>query len=142
MGDLFASLGCTAGALDAYSRVLEVIQNNVANASTPGYVKQQQALQAVPFDASGGLCGGVRAGEVQSARNEYADQAVRRETSLLGQSQQDVNSLTSLQTYFDISGNTGIPKALNDLFSAFSAWAQSPADAVARQTVVARAEDV
>jgi flagellar hook-associated protein 1 FlgK len=142
MSDLFSSLIATAGALQAYSRVLEVVQNNVANASTPGYVKQEQLLEAMPFDPSGGLSGGVRPGEVQSARNNYADQAVRRETSLLGQAQQDVNSLTSLQTYFDISGDTGIPKALNDLFSSFSGWAQSPDDAVARATVLQHAADV
>jgi flagellar hook-associated protein 1 len=142
MSDLFSSMVTTAGALNAYTRVLQVVQNNVANASTPGYAKQQQLLEALPFDTSGGLSGGVRAGEVESARDEYADQAVRRETMLLGQSQQDVNSLTSLQTYFDISGDTGIPKALNDLYSAFSAWAQSPDDAVERQTVLEQATNV
>jgi flagellar hook-associated protein 1 FlgK len=142
MGGIISSMIATTGALQAYSRVLEAVQNNVANASTPGYVKQQQLLEAMPFDPSGGLAGGVRVGEVQSARSDYADQAVRRETSLLGQAQQDVNSLTSLQTYFDISGDTGIPKALNDLFSSFSAWAQSPDDAVARDTVLQHAADV
>jgi flagellar hook-associated protein 1 FlgK len=142
MSDLFSTMVGTAGALQAYNRVLAVVQNNVANASTPGYVKQEQLLEALPFDSMGGLSGGVRAGEVLSARSDYADQAVRRQNSLLGQAQQDVNSLSSLQTYFDISGDSGIPKALNDLFSSFSGWAQSPDDAVARETVMQHAADV
>jgi flagellar hook-associated protein 1 FlgK len=142
MPDLFSALHSTASTLNAYTSALQVIQNNVSNASTPGYAKQQQTLYSLPFDLSSGLVGGVRAGEVQSSRNDYADQAVRRQNTLLGQSQQDVNSLTSLQTYFDISGTTGIPSALNNLFDAFSGWAQSPDDAVERQTVIERAQDV
>lgn len=142
MSDLLSSLVSTASALNAFDRVFEVTQNNVANASTPGYVKQRQVLQAMPFDPSAGLCGGVRAGDVQSGRDRYADEAVRRETSLMGQAQQDVNSLTSLQTVFDISGNSGIPKALGDLVNSFSGWAQSPEDGVGRQGVLSAADDL
>src|SRR5579883_999488 len=142
MGDLFSSMIGTAGALQAFNRVLQVVENNVANVSTPGYVKQRLVLDALPFDSSAGLAGGVRTGEVQSARNEYSDQAVRRETSLRGQAQQDVNSLTSLQTYFDISGNTGIPKALNDFLTSLSSWAQSPDGAVERENVMQQAANV
>ena len=85
MSNLLSTMASTAGALNAYDRVLAVTQNNVANASTPGYVKQSLVLQALPFDPAGGLCGGVRAGEMQNARDRYADQTVRRETSLLGE---------------------------------------------------------
>jgi flagellar hook-associated protein 1 FlgK len=141
VSNLLNSLLSSAGVLRAYDRVLEVSQNNVANASTPGYVRQRQTLAALPFDPSAGLTGGVRAGEVQNARDEYADRVVRRQESLLGKAQQDVDSLTTLQTVFDISGNSGIPKALNDLFGSFSAWGQSPTDAIARQTVLDRAAD-
>ena len=42
MANLLASLMSTAGALNAYSSVLDVTQNNVANASTPGYAKQRE----------------------------------------------------------------------------------------------------
>jgi flagellar hook-associated protein 1 FlgK len=142
MANLFSSLISSAGALSAFDQVLEVTQNNVANASTPGFVKQRQALLAMRFDPSLGMGGGVRAGEVESSRSEYADQAVRRQTTLLGQAQQDVNGLTGLQSLFDISGNSGIPKGLNALFQSFSAWAQSPNDTIARQTVIERAADV
>jgi flagellar hook-associated protein 1 FlgK len=142
MSSLFNTMATTASSLQAYNRVLEVIQNNVSNVSTPGYVKQQQSLAAMPFDLTSGASGGVRAGEVNNARSDYADQAVRRETTLLGHSEQDVNSLSSLQTYFDISGRSGIPKALNDLLNSFSGWAQAPDDAVARQTVLGHAADL
>jgi flagellar hook-associated protein 1 FlgK len=142
MSNILSTLVTSANALSAYDQVLGVTQNNVTNASTPGFVKQRQSLLAMRFDPSIGMDGGVRAGEVQSSRNEYADQAVRRQTTLLGKAQQDVNSLTALQSNFDISGDSGIPKGLNDLFQSFSAWAQSPGDTIARQNVIERASDL
>src|SRR3954451_6420818 len=126
MSNLLNSLSSSARALSAYEQVLQVTQNNVANASTPGYVKHRQALVAIPFDPGTGLSGGVQAGEVQSARSLYGDQSVRRQVVLLGQAEQDVASLTALQSTFDIGGDSGIPSALNGLFQSFSAWAQSP----------------
>lgn len=142
MSNILTSLLASAGALSAFDQVLQVTQNNVANASTPGFVKHRQALLAMPFDPAGGLIGGMRAGDVISYRSLYADQAVRAEVSLHGQAQQEVSSLTALQTSFDISGNSGIPAALNRLFQSFSAWAQAPSDLVARQTVIERGADV
>jgi flagellar hook-associated protein 1 len=142
VANLLSSLVSSASALNAYDQVLEVAQNNVANATTPGFVKHRQTLLAMPFDPAGGLSGGVSAGEVQSARSTYADQSVRRQMVLLGQADQQVETLRSLQTTFDISGDTGIPRALNDLYNSFSAWAQSPGDTIARQTVLQRAAGV
>jgi flagellar hook-associated protein 1 FlgK len=142
VSNLLSSLMTSASSLNTFDQVLQVTQNNVANASTPGFVKQRQSLLAMPFDPSMGMGGGVRAGEVESSRNEYADQAVRRQNTLLGQTQQDVNSLTSIQSLFDISGDSGIPQGLNALFQSFSAWGQSPNDTIARQNVIARASDL
>ncbi len=142
MPGIFTSLQNAGGALDAFSRVLETTQNNVANANTPGYARQTQTLYALPFDLTAGILGGVRAGEVESARDAFAESSVRRETSSLGMASQSVASLSQLESLFDISGDSGLPYALNNLFASFSAWAQSPEDSVAQQTVVDRAEDV
>ncbi|HBY62961.1 MAG TPA: hypothetical protein DEH78_24320, partial [Solibacterales bacterium] len=58
MGSLFGSLLGTAGAMRAYERVLAVSQNNVTNASTPGYAKQIQHTEAMAFQPEAGLAGG------------------------------------------------------------------------------------
>jgi len=142
VSNLLNSLLSSASALGAYDQVLQVTQNNVANASTPGFVKHRQTLLAMPFDPAGGLGGGVRAGEVQSARSSYADQAVRRQIVLLGQAEHDVGSLAAVQSAFDITGESGIPATLNRLFESFSAWAQTPGNVLSRQNVIERAADV
>jgi flagellar hook-associated protein 1 FlgK len=142
MSSLVASLSVTAGALDAFSQSLETIQNNIANAQTPGYAAQTQTLEALTFDPSAGTLGGVAAGAVESSRNEYDEQALRNQTVLLGSANQNVNSLTELQSLFDISGTSGIATSLNTLFAGFSAWAQSPNDASAQQNVITNASNL
>lgn len=140
--NLLAGLSVTAGALNAYDQVLAVVQNNVANSSTPGYAQQSLNLVPLVFDETTGAMGGVQAGEVTSARNQYLEQAVRNQTVLTGQTQQNVNSLTALQSVFDITGQSGISAALNNLYSSFSAWAQNPTDNISQQTVINNATSV
>src|SRR5882762_5394150 len=137
-----SSLVAATGTLAAYSRVLEATQNNVANQATPGYAKQRQTLEPLDYDTRSGSGGGVRAGQLQSYRDEYLEQSVRRQAVMLGKDQQDVGSLRALQSVFDISGNAGIPNALSNLFDSFSAWTQSPTDSIAKQTVIDRAGEV
>ncbi len=139
MPSLLSSLLNSAGALDAFDQVLAVTQNNVANASTPGYVRQTATLQAMPLDFVAGSSGGVRTGPIESGRDPYADQAVRRQTVALGEAQQNVTSLSALQSLFDISGSSGISGALGKLLNSFSAWAQSPTDTASRQNVISQA---
>ena len=116
MANLLSLLNSTANTLSAYDQVLQVTQNNVANASTPGYASQSLQLVAEPFDPPA-LDGGVSAGAIQSSRDEYAEQTYRNQNTGLGQ-QQLVNSLTSLQSIFDISGDSGIDSALKPSFRA------------------------
>ena len=142
MSNLLASLTSSASALEAYGRVLETVQNNVSNASTPGYAKQRLNLYALPFDPQHGITGGVRAGTLVTARDEYSEQAVRQQTSGLGYEQQLVNGMSAMEAYFDISGNQGIPQALNNLLQSFSAWGATPDNQAARQTVLQRANDL
>src|ERR1039458_2775768 len=142
MANVLSSLISAAGALDAFTEALNVTQNNVANAQTPGYAKQIQILAAMPFDPANGSSGGLRAAQVVSSRDQYAEQAVRQQDVLLGQAQQNVTSFTSLQSLFDISGNSWIPLALNNLFTSFSAWGQTPTSTDARQNVIDSATDL
>jgi flagellar hook-associated protein 1 FlgK len=141
MSNLLAALRSSATTMTAFDKVLEVTQNNVTNANTPGYVRQRLLLQAMPFDMVSGSPGGVTAGDVQSSRDEYAEQAVRQQTSLLGQAMQSAASLSAISGLFDVTGASGIPKALNNLLQSFSSWAQTPDNQTVRQTVIDRAAE-
>jgi len=139
MPSLLSSLLVQAGALNAFEQAIAVTQANVANASTPGYARQTQTLESLPEDISHGAPGGVKAGAVVSSRDQYAEQAVRNQQTALGGSTQNVNSLTSLQSLFDVTGTSGISTALSSLYQSFSAWGQTPSDGAARQAVLTAA---
>ena len=121
MSSLFASLNTASNALDVIGQAIGVVQNNVSNASTPGYVTQTLNLTASLFDASGNLWGGVQASGVDNSRSIYAEQSVWSANQQAGQSSQEATSLNSLQSFFDVSGTSGVPSALSSLYSAFRA---------------------
>jgi flagellar hook-associated protein 1 FlgK len=142
MGNLFTTLLNTTGSLRAYSRSFNVIQNNIANAYTPGYVKQDQVLLALPFDPAAGLPGGVLAGPLRSTRSPYLEQAVRDQQELLGHAQQRAADLSYVESLFDLRSEFGIPGTLNQFFNGFSQLAVNPNDSVARQSVLDQAASV
>jgi flagellar hook-associated protein 1 FlgK len=142
MGSIQSALNNAASSLDAFSQVMDVTENNVTNASTPGYAAQTQSLDPLAFDLAEGAMGGVRAGQVVSSRNQYAEQTVRSAQTALGQSTQDAASLTNVQSVFDISDDSGLAGDLNTLFSNFSAWGQTPTSSTAAQAVITSAGDV
>jgi flagellar hook-associated protein 1 FlgK len=141
MSGLLGSLIGSAGALQAFERALAAVQNNVSNASTPGYAKQRVSLESLAFQPEAGLTGGVKAGPLETARNEYAEQAVRRQQESSAYFDQKTADLARIEPIFDVTGDYGIPSALNRLFQAFSAWSVAPNDTVARAAVIDRAAE-
>jgi flagellar hook-associated protein 1 FlgK len=131
-----------SNALDVYTQALDVVQNNVANSSTPDYAGQTATMIALPFNLAQGDTGGVMPGQVVSSRDEYAEQAVQQQSTLLGQSQQNVSSLGAIQSNLSVTGSSGISAAFSGLFDAFSAWGQTPTSTVAQQNVIEQATAV
>ena len=142
MGSLFTAIGIAGNALDTLQQAIGVVQNNVSNASTPGYVTQTQQFNAATFQPSSGLWGGVETGNIVSSRNLFAEQNVWSANQQVGSATQQATSLQALESQFDVSGNSGIPGALNTLYSAFSAWSTSPTSSTAQQQVLNAATGV
>ena len=142
MGNLFASIISTDGSMRVISNGLNTVQSNIANVSTPGYVKQTQLFVAQAFDLRQGLPGGVAAGELISARNEYAERTVQQRQQTAGAADQRVNDLAQIEPIFDLSPNSGISGAFSKFFQSFAQLAVSPNSAPARQNVLDRAQGV
>ncbi len=140
MVNLFASLGAAQSTLRSLQDGIGVSQNNVANASTPGYAKQRATLEALPFQPQLGLTGGVRSGPIQDTRSLSSERAVRSELSASGNYAQQAEILSQLEGVLQISGEFGIPDSLNKLFNSFNALSASPNSNVARQSVLEAAQ--
>jgi len=141
MGSLFAALGSAGEALRAFEQSVDVTQNNVSNANSPGYAKQVALMDSLAFQPSNGLMGGVKE-QTEDTRNQFAETAVQQQTSLLGEYQQLQTSLAPIQSVFDVSSNSPIPSALNQLFASFSAWSTSPSDPNSQNAVLTAAGTV
>ncbi|HTC32810.1 MAG TPA: flagellar hook-associated protein FlgK [Bryobacteraceae bacterium] len=136
MGNLSTSFINAAGSLDVYAQALQVVENNVTNANTPGYATQTASLVAQPFDLLTGAPGGVNLGATQNSRSQYAEQGVRTQQTASGYYTQQVSDLTTAQNYFSLSDTSGIGPDINSLFASFSQLSITPNDTVARQTVL------
>ncbi len=139
MGSLFAALNSASNSLQAFERAIDVTQNNVTNANSPGYAEQVPQLISQAFQPNTGLSGGVEE-ESQDTRDSYADTAVQQQLSLQGMYQQLQTSLAPLQSVFDVSSTSPIPSALNQLFQSFSQWSSQPSNANYQSSVINAAQ--
>ena len=135
MGGFNVSFGMASSAMDAIQQALNAVQNNIVNASTPGYASEQVSFSAQSFDVQQGLSGGVEV-SLSSTRDQYLEQAVRTESSALGALQQQDPLLASLQSAFSASGDSGVPGALSSFAASFSNLATSPNDPSAQASVL------
>jgi flagellar hook-associated protein 1 FlgK len=142
MPSLLASLNAAAGSMRTFERALATVQNNVSNASTPGYARQQADLVAQAFHLELELPGGVAVSDLVSARDEQAERAVRRQSSRHGRLAQLAASLAQIEPILDIGEGSGVAGALDRLFRAFSQLSVTPNDMPARNNVIGRAGDV
>ena len=88
MGNLSAAIGSATRSLSSFSEALSVIQNNIANAATPGYARQRVSLS--PVVTPSGLSRGVEVNQVQGLRDRLLDFQVLlgRQSSSLFEKQQ------------------------------------------------------
>ena len=142
MGNLLGSILATASSMRAFSQGLNVVQNNVANANTPGFVKQTQDFRANTFDVTRGLTGGVSLGPLLNSRNEFAEQSVRKQQSASAEADQRAGDLSQLEPIFDLSSTSGISGTLGKLFDSFSQLSVAPNSNPSRQAVLDRAKEV
>lgn len=135
MGGFNVSFGLAAGAMDAIQQALDAVQNNIVNASTPGYAAEQVSFSAQSFDVQQGLAGGVEV-NLSSTRDLYLEQSVRTESSALGSLQQQDPLLSTLQNAFSASGDSGVPGALTGFAGSFATLSNSPNSASAQANVL------
>ncbi len=115
------------------------MRNNITNANTPGYAKQDQAIDTLQFDPEHGLSGGIGAGPLISSRSEYIETSVRTQQSSLGAAQQRAGDLSQVQPLFSLTSDSGVANSLNSFFNTFSQLTVNPNDEVSRQAVITQA---
>jgi flagellar hook-associated protein 1 FlgK len=142
MGNLYSVLNSASQSLQAFEQAIDVVQNNVSNANSPGYADQIPLLISQDFQSITGINGGGVKEVTEDTRSTYADTAVQQQLSLQGLYQQLQTTLTPLQNVFDVSSSSPIPSALNQLFQSFSQWSTNPDDTNYQAAVIDAAQQV
>src|SRR5580704_16686734 len=142
MGNLYSVLNSASQSLQAFEKAIDVTQNNVTNANSPGYAEQVPELISQSFQSQTGINSGGVSEVTQDTRNSYADTAVQQQLSLQGMYQQLQTTLAPLQNVFDVSSSSPIPSALNQLFQSFSQWSTQPTNANYQSAVIDAAQQV
>jgi flagellar hook-associated protein 1 FlgK len=125
----------------AYAQ-LQTTGQNISNANTPGYSRQQVSLgtAAGQYTGAGFFGRGVTVESVTRATNMFLTAQVAATRSVAASDAARLGMLQQLERVFNI-GQGGLGFAATSLFNAFADLAAAPADLSARQAVLARAED-
>lgn len=138
--NLFGTLNTASGALRAFQQKVATTQANINNVSTEGYARQETPLQALPFQPESGPQGGVEAGAQRSSRDLTAEANVRGQLAALSNYAQQTQTLSRIESLFDVSAESGVPAALNGFFDAFASFALAPNSVSARESALNAAD--
>ena len=135
------SIGKTA--MFANYAALQTVGNNIANANTVGYSRQDTQLADAPgqFTGSGFFGKGVTVTTVTRAYDKYlTTQAVGSSAVAAGDAAR-LDKLSQLENVFPI-GSSGVGYAAGEFLNAFVDLSNNPSDSSARQVVLSQAQEL
>jgi flagellar hook-associated protein 1 FlgK len=141
----FAGLQTALRGLIAHQDALDTTGHNIANASTPGYSRQEAVLSAAPAlrVPAGGAEGrgaelgtGVDVLSYRRIRDQFLDLQYRAQAMRLGGLSARVEGLETVEGALAEPGETGISALLQEFWSDWEGLANDPGNTAARQAVV------
>ncbi|MCU1545252.1 MAG: flagellar hook-associated protein FlgK [Homoserinimonas sp.] len=131
----FSGLNTAYTALSAARKGLDVIGQNIANATTEGYTRQRVATSAVgALSTVGPLSGqptvgqGVAVDSIARLGNAYLDQRVRLTAATAGNTAVRANVMSALEISLQEPGENGLSTQLADFWSAWQDVSNQPGE--------------
>lgn len=132
MSNLFSLLNLGASALFTEQRASTVAGQNIANASTPGYTRQEVIRSSVPPNTWG-----VRVTSTDRANDEIVRRRLEDQLGLSGFADRRASRLSQLEDVAVDGGESGLLANFDAFFGSFRALEATPDDAAQRREVVA-----
>jgi len=128
--------------LHAAQQALQIIGNNIANAATPGYHRQEIVLRpAAEAYSNGQMVGqGVEYDSVRRMVNTVLDNEIARQESSLSELNRQLETLKTLESAYGELATSGLSTTLDTFFSAFDDLSTRPQDVNLQSSVMAAAE--
>ena len=145
MSSPFFGLNIGASALRTAQTLVDITNQNIANANTPGYSRQSAVVTAstpypTPVMSAGGTPGqlgtGVKISEVNRARDTFVDGQIRGQLTTQGQVDARGAALTQVEAIVNEPSTTGLSSTLSKYWSAWQEVANTPADSAVRANLV------
>jgi flagellar hook-associated protein 1 len=137
--DLISLLNNTSNGLSALQSKAATISNNMSNASTPGYARQQANLvESNPSVLGGGrgfVGGGVHLGSITQDRDQFIEAQLPKAFSNSSGSTARSDALSSVSV-FDNGVEGDLTDALSSFYSNLTSLAQNAGDSSLRQSAV------
>ena len=137
MSGLLNSLYIGQSSIFANQKNMSVIGNNVANANTDGYSRQEVQMEPWPTVERGGLSfgQGVKLGEIARAHDMFVTDRLRNTGQEFGQAEGKATPLTELERIIGIDENN-MAGAMDDFFDAWQELTVNPEGDVERNMVL------
>jgi flagellar hook-associated protein 1 FlgK len=138
MSSISSILSSAAQSLLADTGALQVTNNNIANANTPGYSRQVAVFQeAAPTnDGNSSVGNGVVLEGYQSVRDELVSNQIQQETQSHSSANAQLNTLQQIEPTFTTS-TEDIGTEISALFTSLSSLSTNPTSSAERQGVLA-----
>ena len=136
-----AAMNVGLTALNAAQTALETVGNNIANANTPGYSRENAILAAAPAQTTGFKLGtGVQVQSIQRVYSAAVNAQVWSATSDAQSASVQNQSLSQIESLYADTSSTDLTSSLTNFFNAFSALAATPTNAGQRTIAVSQAQ--
>lgn len=126
---------------------MDVTGQNLANATTPGYQRQQVNLTEAPPVLLPGIGGepnyvgqGVSVSDIQRVSNAFLSRSVRAQTSQAGTWSSISTALGQLEPLFSEPSSTGLGEAMDSFFAAWQTVSENPSNLPARTALLGQAQ--
>ncbi len=139
---LLTSLQLASNSLHAAQIGLQVAGNNIANANTPGYIRQSVELVPAPIQRDGtlplGL--GVQVQAIVQQVDKFLQQRLRGASSDLANGRTQEEAYTQLEAIIGELSDTDLSTSLNNFFGSIQDVLNQPEDISIRNLAVLRAQ--
>ncbi|MGY2045004.1 flagellar hook-associated protein FlgK [Pseudomonas pergaminensis] len=127
--------------LNASQGSLSVLSNNIANANTAGYSRQQTTQTANASNQYGGVFigSGTTLADVRRVYNEYLDTAYQNSTALNSDAKAYLDQVSAVDKTLS-DKTTGMSSVLSAFFAAVQTASANPSDTSARQILLTSAQ--
>ena len=137
---LFGSIQLANNSLRANQIGLQVTGQNIANANTPGYIREEAVFTPAPTQRLGHLLLGlgVEVSAIVQKVDRFLEERLRGATSERAGVEVEEQTYLELETFYAELGETDLSTALTQFFNSIHAVADEPESSVARKLAILR----